>query len=204
MNDYPLRELAEIQTGITLRGPDTSRKASDATHRLIRIGDVSPEGVISRQSTARIKVPEKDIGKFDLKPGNVLLAARGSRLTAAVFDLDEPAVAGSQFIIIRIRPQGLGLRAGYLAWYLNLPAIQAELAMSMRGTYIRSLPASVLSMLQVPVPDLAKQEAITSLNDLRVREKGLMEQLAHQRGQLITQLAITSINFNPHDNHVLG
>lgn len=204
MNYYPLRELADIQTGITLRGPDTSRKAADATHRLIRIGDVSPEGVISRQSTARIKVPEKDIGKFDLKPGNVLLAARGSRLTAAVFDLDEAAVAGSQFIIIRIRPQWLGLRSGFLAWYLNLPVIQEQLAAGMRGTYIRSLPAGTLSMLQIPVPDGAKQEAITNLYDLRIREKALMEQLAHQRSQLITQLAITSINFNPHDNHVLG
>jgi restriction endonuclease S subunit len=204
MNYYPLWELAEIQTGITLRGPDTSRKASDGTHRLIRIGDVSSEGVISRQSSARIKVPEKDTGKFDLNMGNVLLAARGSRLTAAVFNLDEPAVAGSQFIIIRIRPQWLGLRPGFLVWFLNLPTVQEQLAARMRGTYIRSLPASVLAQLQVPVPDGAKQDAIIALNDLRIHEKVLMEQLAHQRSQLVEQLAITSINFNPHDNHVLG
>ncbi|MBP6506963.1 MAG: hypothetical protein KA257_05305 [Opitutaceae bacterium] len=204
MNYYPLRELADIQTGITLRGPDTSRKASDATHRLIRIGDVSPEGVISRQSTARIKVPEKDIGKFELKLGNVLLAARGSRLKAAVFELDEPAVAGSQFIIIRILPQWLGLRPGFLAWYLNLPAVQEQLSARMRGTYIRSLPASVLSLLQVPVPDGAKQDAIIAINDLRIHEKALMEQLAHQRSQLVEQLAITSLNFNPRSEHVLG
>ena len=204
MKYHLLRDLADIQTGIALRGPSSSRKSSDGTHRLIRIGDVSPEGVISQSSSARIQVPTKDAGKFDLKQGNVLLAARGSRLTAAVFDIDEPAVAGSQFIIIRIRPQWLGLRSGFLAWYLNLPAIQEQLAARMRGTYIRSLPASILANLQVPIPDGATQDAITGLNDIRIQERNLMEQLADRRTQLIDQLASTSIQFNPHDTHVLG
>jgi hypothetical protein len=199
-----LRDLADVQTGITLRGEASTRHDPKGTHRLIRIGDVSLDGFLAPNSSSKVRLSEAEASKFVLKPGNVLLAARGSRLTAAVFDLDEPAVAGNQFIIIRIRPQWLGLRAGFLAWYLNLTVIQDQLAASMRGTYIRSLPAGILSMLQVPVPDGAKQDVITNLHNLRVREKTLMEQLAHQRSQLIDQLAITSINFNPHDNHVLG
>lgn len=198
-----LRDFADVQTGITLRGEASTRHDPKGTHRLIRIGDVSPDGFLSPNSSTKVRLSEAEVSKFTLKPGNVLLAARGSRLTAAVFDLDEPAVAGSQFIIIRILPR-FAVRPGFLAWYLNLPIIQEQLSARMRGTYIRSLPARILSMLQVPYPDDAKQEAITSLNVLRVREKALMEQLAHQRGQLITQLAITSINFNPHDSHVLG
>ncbi len=204
MNYELLRDLADIQTGITLRGEASTRHDPNGTHRLIRIGDVSHDGFLALSSTTKVRLSETEVSKFSLKPGNVLLAARGSRLTAAVFDLDEPSVAGSQFIIIRIRPQWLALRSGFLAWYLNLPVIQEQLAASMRGTYIRSLPVSVLAMLQVPVPNAAKQDAITNLNDLRMQEKSLMEQLAHQRSQLIDQLAITSINFNPLDNHVLG
>lgn len=199
-----LRDLADVQTGITLRGEASARHDPNGTHRLIRIGDVSHDGFLKPNSTPKIQLSNSEASKFTLKPGNVLFAARGSRLTAAVFDLDEPAVAGSQFIIIRIRPQWLGLRSGFLAWYLNLPVIQEQLAAGMRGTYIRSLPAGILSMLQVPIPDGAKQDAITNLHNLRVREKALMEQLAHQRSQLIDQLAITSINFNPYDTHVLG
>lgn len=199
-----LRDLADVQTGITLRGEASTRHDPKGTHRLIRIGDVSPDGFLSPNSSTKVRLSEAEASKFTLRPGNVLLAARGSRLTAAVFDLVEPTVVGSQFIIIRILPQWLGLRPGFLAWYLNLPPIQEQLSARMRGTYIRSLPARILAMLQVPVPDGAKQNAITSLNDLRVREKALMEQLAHQRGQLIDQLATTSIHFNPHDTHVLG
>jgi hypothetical protein len=199
-----LRDLADVQTGIAQRGEASTRRDPNGTHRLIRIGDVSHDGFLAPNSTSKVRLSEAEISKYSLKAGNVLLAARGSRLTAAVFDLDEPAVAGSQFIVIRIRPQCLGLRSGFLAWYLNLPVVQEQLATSMRGTYIRSLPAGILSMLQVPVPDGAKQDAITNLHNLRVWEKTLMEQLAHQRSQLIDQLAITSINFNPNDNHVLG
>lgn len=199
-----LRDLAEIQTGITLRGEASTRHDPKGTHRLIRIGDVSPDGFLAPNSSTKVRLSEAEASKFALKPGNVLLAARGSRLTAAVFDLDEPTVAGSQFIIIRILPQWVGLLPGFLAWYLNLPTIQEQLAARMRGTYVRSLPARILSVLQIPIPDGTKQDAITSLNDLRIREKALMEQLAHQRGQLIDQLAITSINLDPQDTHVIG
>jgi len=204
MNYELLRDLADVQTGITLRGPDTSRHDPTGTHRLIRIGDVSPEGIISAKSSSRIKVTAKDAERFELKPGNLLVAARGSRLTAAVFGGDEPAVAGSQFIVIRILQKSLGLSSGYLSWYLNLPSIQEELATSMRGSYIRSLPARVLSQLQVPVPAIAKQQAIAELSHLRIQEKALMNQLSHKRSLLIDQLATLSINHNPHLHHVLS
>ena len=204
MNYYPLHELADVLTGLTLRGPDTSRHDPAGTHRLIRIGDVSPEGIISAQSSSRIKVTDKDAERFELKLGNVLVAARGSRLTAAVFEGDGPAVAGSQFIIVRIRPHWLGLNPGFLAWYLNLSSIQEELEKRMRGTYIRSLPARTLANLQVPVPDHAKQRAIAELSHLRIQEKQLMDRLSHQRSQLIDQLSIQSINHNPLSEHVLS
>lgn len=199
-----LRDLADVQTGITLRGDSASKNDPKGTHRLIRISDITPDGAIGDGVPGRVKIDPKDLERYTLKLGDVIVAARGSRLTAAVFDRNEAAVAGSQFLVIKIRQQWLGLSSGFLAWYINLQAIQEQLASQMRGSYIRSLPAGVLSCLQVPIPDQRKQAAIVELNELRRQEARLLDQISDRRTQLIQQLATNSIQFNPHSDHVLG
>lgn len=203
MKYSPLSELADVLTGITLRGESASKNDPNGTHRLIRISDITNDGVIGDGVPGLVRVEAKDADRYTLKIGDVLVAARGSRLTAAVFERKERAVAGSQFLIIRILPQHLGLSAGFLAWYLNLPAVQEQLAAQMRGSYIRSLPASVLTRLQVPVPDHRKQGAIVELTELQREENRLTKQISDRRAQLIQQLATNSIHFNPRSN-VLG
>ena len=203
MNFSPLSELADVFTGITLRGESASKKDPNGTHRLIRISDISSDGVVGDGAPGRVLVDGKDTDRYTLRPGDVLVAARGSRLTAAVFDRAERAVAGSQFLVIRVLPHHSGLSPGFLAWYLNLPAVQEQLAAQMRGSYIRSLPASVLSRLQVSVPDHRKQAAIVELTELQREENRLTKQIADRRAQLIQQLATNSIHFNPRSN-VLG
>lgn len=200
MKCFVLSELAEVLTGITFRGESASRNDPNGTHRLVRISDISSDGVIGEGAPGRVVVEAKDAGRYTLRMGDVLVAARGSRLTAAVFDRDEPAVAGSQFLVVKIRPQHLALSAGFLAWYLNLPAIQEQLTSEMRGSYVRSLPAGVLSRLQVPIPDERKQDAIVELTELQRQESRLIQQIAERRAQLIQNVATTSIHFNPRFN----
>ncbi|MBP7142138.1 MAG: restriction endonuclease subunit S [Opitutaceae bacterium] len=203
MSFSPLSELADVFTGITLRGESASKNDPNGTHRLIRISDISSDGVVGDGAPGRVRVDGKEVDRYTLRPGDVLVAARGSRLTAAVFDRPEQAVAGSQFLVIRVLPQHLGLSPGFLAWYLNLPAVQEQLAAQMRGSYIRSLPASVLTRLQVPVPDHRKQAAIVELTELQREENRLTRQISDRRAQIIQQLATNSIHFNPRSN-VLG
>jgi hypothetical protein len=202
--DYtPLAKVADVFTGITLRGESASRNDPNGTHRLIRIGDLSSDGVVGAGAPGRVRVDGKDSDRYTLRAGDLLVAARGSRLTAAVFDRTENAVAGSQFLVIRIRSAHSHLSAGFLAWYLNLPAIQEQLAAQMRGSYIRSLPAGVLAQLHVPIPDQRTQAAIVKLTALQREENRLTTQIAAHRARLIQQLATNSIQFNPRSN-VIG
>ena len=203
MNYYLLHELADVLTGITLRGESAARNDPAGTHRLVRISDLSSDGVIGEGSPGRVRVEARDAERYTLRRGDVLVAARGSRLTAAVFERDERAVAGSQFLVVKILRQHLALSAGFLAWYLNLPAIQEQLASEMRGSYVRSLPAGVLSRLQVPIPDHRKQAAIVNLVALQREENRLIRQITERRAQLIQHLASASIHFKPRA-HALG
>ena len=178
-----LREIADVQLGITLRGADSSRHHPDGTHQLIRIGDLSDDGFVRISEPNLIKLDDATAHRSGLRAGEVLLAARGTRMTAAVFDGGVSAVAGSQFLVLR--PHGGVLLPAYLRWFLNLPSTQENLNARARGSYVRSLSSSALGELEIPLPPLPRQRAIAELHELGLREKQLMEALAVQRATLI-------------------
>ena len=180
-----LHEVATVSLGITLRGADASRHDPEGTHQLIRIGDLTEDGSLLPGEPNLIKLDADTAHRSALRCGEVLLAARGNRMTAAVFEGDYPAVAGGQFLVIR--PQEGVLLPGYLRWFLNLPSTQDSLAGRARGSYVRSLPVSALAELDILLPPLPRQAIITELHALRLRDKALMATLAVRRATLIDQ-----------------
>lgn len=189
---FQLQEIADISLGITLRGSDASRHNPNGTHQLIRIGDLSEDGALAVKEPNLLKLDSENAHRFSLKKGDVLLAARGSRLTACVHQGQFPAVAGGQFLVIR--PHEAALLPEYLHWFLNLSTTQEMMAARARGSYVRSLPASALGELEIPLPPLSRQRAIAGLHALRLREKELMSQLAGLRATLIDQALIRSLH----------
>ncbi|MBI4626917.1 MAG: restriction endonuclease subunit S [Verrucomicrobia bacterium] len=181
-----------MQLGITLRGADASRHDPAGTHHLIRIGDLSDDGALLVSEPNLIRLDGATARRFELKSGEVLLAARGTRMTAAIFDGGRPAVAGGQFLVIR--PRAGVLVPAYLRWFLNLPTTQDSLIAEARGSYVRSLSASALSDLELPVPPLPQQRAIAELHELRLHEKRLMEQLAAHRAVLVDRAILQSLH----------
>ena len=185
-----LREVASVALGITLRGADASRHDPAGTHQLIRIGDLSEDGVVQCAELNLIKLDPEAASRFTLRYGDILLAARGTRMTAGLFYSNRPAVAGGQFLVIR--PHTDILLADYLRWFLNLSSTQEALAGRARGSYVRSLPSSALSELEIPIPPLPQQHAISALHDLRLREKALMARITALRAVLFDQSILHS------------
>lgn len=180
-----LHEVASVALGITLRGADASRHDPEGTHQLIRIGDLSEDGTLQPSEPNLVKLDSEGARRSALRIGDVLLAARGTRMTAAVFEGDTPSVAGGQFLVVR--PQDNVLLPGYLRWFFNLPSTQGTLVACARGSYVRSLPASALGELDIPVPPMPRQRAISELHTLRLQEKHLMVSLAARRAVFIDQ-----------------
>lgn len=186
-----LGEVATVQLGITFRGADAARHDPNGTHQLIRIGDISEDGEIRAAEPNRVRIDEASAGRVELRDGDVVLAARGTRMTAAVFDGSFPAVVGSQFCIIRPDPDRL--LPAYLRWFLNLPSIQENLLSRARGSYVRSLPSGALADLDIRVPAIGRQRAMVKIHELRLREKQLMSQLAERRALLIDRTLFQSL-----------
>lgn len=181
----PLREVGHIFLGITLRGADASRHDPKGTHQLIRIGDLSPSGVIRPSEVNRIRLEPATAHKYSLTRGDILLAARGSRLNAGLFDSDQPSVAGGQFLVVR--PKQHVIIPSYLLWFLNLPSTQKLLESRAGGTYMRSLSISTVAELGIPRPDLTQQQAVAQLQVLRIREHELIYRTSELRETFLDQ-----------------
>lgn len=128
--------------------------------------------------------PERKPGLYQVSRGDVLVVARGQdhRAHHIVDDLTD-TLASSSFYILRLRAN-LAL-PGYLAWWLNLPRVQAEIGAGSRGTSIGYISRQTLEHLIISIPALAVQRRIESVVTLWCKKKLLQSRIDMKREQYI-------------------
>lgn len=130
-----------------------------------------------------------------LKQGDVLFAAKGSKNFAAVYESkNQPAVASTSFFVIRLQENFSNkILPEFLVWLINHPISQKFLKGKAIGTSIVSISKSVLSALEISIPDLQTQKAILKINQLHNTEKNLKQQIEILREKQIQQQIINAI-----------
>lgn len=174
-----LSDLADIRTGLTLRGPDASRRTAKGGLHLLRISDIAENGRIEIGSPHLLDPGLGDDPRYHVAPGDILIANRGTRMTAALVPKDLEAVASGQLFIVR--PISRKVTPGYLHWFLNLATTQAFLSSRARGSYVKTLSIAVVRELPVPIPHLELQARLCALSDLAARERELLHLIAEKR-----------------------
>lgn len=148
--------------------------------RLLTKDQADKAGVLTQCDAEPAWTPEL------LQPGDVLFAGKGGRCQAFHFNLPEPTIANSLFVVIRTKPDLLD--PGYLVWFLNSTAAQAELGISMVGTSVPNIPLSALRELSIPLPPLERQRLIARVSELADQEAQLLTELAQQRKVLVEEV----------------
>lgn len=177
----PLGTLAAVQPGYPSRG----RIRSDplGTHLILQGRDVQDEAGVITDQAARFH-PEHNPELYGVTRGDILLVARGQdHRVHRVEQVLTNTLAGATFYIIR--PDGSRVRSGYLAWWLNLPGVQAELDTRSRGTNIAYVSRKTIEGLQVPLPPLAVQERIERTVHLWRVRTSLQSRIDAKREQYI-------------------
>lgn len=181
-----LSTIAEIRAGVTLRGRDATRAVPDGPFHLIRIGDIEENGQIIGDGIARISPREPISPDQLLRPRDVLVAARGSRNTAAVYELDLPnPIAGSQFFILR---PASAVDARYLAWFLRSNAVRRHFDTRRKGSYVQLIQVADLAEIEVPLPPLVQQRQFVELAELAETEHRLSVRLTELRARYFDHL----------------
>jgi restriction endonuclease S subunit len=179
----PLANLADVSSGLTLRGSDAAKATADGNYHLLRIGDLREDGCIDMDASSKIKIDPSTGDKNRLREGDVLVASKGSRATAAVFEAPLPTVAGGQFFVVKLKTDRV--LPAYLRWYLNLPETQARLMETSRGSFVQAIPIAAMREFEIELPPLETQHQIVTLDELHNHEQRLLKQIAEKRSQLI-------------------
>lgn len=180
----PLVTLSDIRTGLTLRGADASRRTDKGGLQLLRIGDITEDGHIVIENAHLVDRALGGDPRYRVSPNDLLVANRGTRMTAALVPDGLAAVASGQLFIVR--PHSDLVTPEYLHWFLNLPSTQEHLRSHARGSYVKTLSIAVLKDLAVPVLPIELQHRVCELAALASRERDLLERIAEQR-QLLVQ-----------------
>jgi len=176
-----LVEIASVQPGYLSRG--RVRSVQGGTYWLLQAKDVSEGlGVLLNQAT-RFH-PERRPELYQVTRGDILVVARGQHHRAYHVEQDlTNALAAATFYIVR--PDAIRILPAFLAWWLNLPRVQAELDVSARGTSIAYIGRDAIEALLVPIPSLAVQRRIERVTTLWRRKKSLQSHLDEKRERYI-------------------
>jgi restriction endonuclease S subunit len=129
-----------------------------------------------------------------LRQGDVLFAAKGTKNFAAVYNLEEPAVASTSFFVIRLEEEFRHrVLPEFLAWLINHPGAQAYLKGQAMGSSIVSISKGVLEELEISKPSIQKQQLILNISKLRNKEIELRQQIERLRDKQIQQQILNAI-----------
>lgn len=188
-----LSELVRIQPGYLSRG--RVRSVPDGTHRLLQARDLSADGGVRLENAVWFH-PERKATLYQILRGDVLVIARGQEHRAYYIDEDLPhTLVAATFYILRPNPSRI--LPGYLAWWLNLPSVQAQINAESHGTGISYISRRALENLRVQVPTLTVQRDIERILELWYRIKAIRRQLDEKREQqiqMVCQLAVQQAN----------
>lgn len=175
-----LDNLARIRSGYPFRGPVRHDPGGDV--RVLQIRDLRRPGTLSADAMSRVRAPDKH-SRHLLKPGDVVMPARGDHREAISFMLEEPTIPSSH--LYALRASGDDVLPAYLGWALNQPAAQHALQNEARGTAMPLVTRRSLGTIRIPVPTLDTQRSIVELHALWQHEQTLTQQLLTNRENML-------------------
>ena len=166
-----LKELSTVRSGIPQRA--WASEPGDRSARVILAKHISRDGSICSMdqisSFTDIKRGKK------LAQGDVLFVNRGRFVSAAISPPPrEPCLASGAILVLT--PAESLLHPEYLAFFLNSTRGQALLHRHSETTTVPYIKAANLAELDIPVPDLARQQKLVALHRALNEHKNLTAQ----------------------------
>ena len=184
----------ELTTGATNALFEKNESNAEGALHLLTGSSVNLNGEIIEQQLGQVIIKEgKDIQRFLLKEGDVVLLAKGNSIkagyvTKAIAELN--VIASANFILLR--PNNNELLGEVLVAYFNSPVGQSQLGTISTGAIITNISLSSIKKLVIELPELNKQNEIAELfhasNQAYQSTLNLAEQQKKVSTAYITQL----------------
>lgn len=150
----------------------TTKASNSGSLRLLRTTDMS-SGSVNWASVPFCTDHPKDVGKYLLKPGDILVSRAGS--VGKSFLIKDPVESVFASYLVRIRTQA---EPQYLHYYMQSLDYWNQIAEKSAGIAVPNVNGTKLASLEVPVAPLETQRAIVSkidelFSDIEAGERAL-------------------------------
>lgn len=159
--EIKLIHIADVFPGVTTsRLEENPQKYPPTPHIALTDLDAAA-GIPPAATLTKLCVYSPDL-RTRARPGDVLLAARGTQFRVAIVEqASAGAIIGANLIAVRLGPE---LLPEVLAVWLTSPAGKAEVhRLGASSNRLLSLTVAAVAALEVPVPTLAHQAQIAAL-----------------------------------------
>lgn len=158
-NGVELGALAEISAGSQYTSRNFEDMFSDKPtgYKILTSSDIE-NGIVDWKKLQSIRYEGEKFDKFAVQYGDVIVTSKSSKIKTALVDIEpieKILVTGGMLII---RPNRKKLNPVYLKMFLESKIGQASLKQIQKGVTIVTINAKDLSMMEIPLIDLALQD----------------------------------------------
>jgi len=174
-----LKNIASVQMGYPFRFR-IEAKGSGAV-AVIQMKDLTDDNRVDCSGLTQVDM-ESPKAHHIVRPGDLFFRSRGLTSASAIL-ADDPGVAVVSAPLLRIRVDEHVVLPEYLNWFISQASAQSYLASRAIGTAQKMITKEALENLEVFIPSLERQGAITALAALADEEQRLLNRLAIKRRQ---------------------
>ncbi|MFT2092115.1 restriction endonuclease subunit S [Paraglaciecola sp. 2405UD69-4] len=178
----------ELTTGATNALFEKNENNVEGALHLLTGSSVNLNGEIIEQHLSRVTIKGgKDIQRFLLQEGDVVLLAKGNSIRAGYITTNIAklnVIASANFILLR--PNNNQLLGEVLVAYFNSPAGQSMLDAISTGAAIKNINLSNIKKVEIELPELSKQHEIAKLFNASNHAYQATIKLAEQQKKLAT------------------
>lgn len=177
-----LNDICIINSGVYLREPG----GMDICYLLA--SDIYEDEICSRSKRIASR---PQLGGYLLQRGDLLMVSKGTSFKCRVFDSQQPAIASTSFLTLRIANKNI--LPEYLCWFLNHPHTVREIRSRQEMASTPMIRKTDVEDILVPIPALDKQRTIIVLSNLSHREASLMKSITDRRQLLMNQIIYNTL-----------
>jgi type I restriction enzyme S subunit len=200
MRNVPLMSLADIAESVRY-GYTASASESEVGPKFLRITDIVPPQ-IDWVNVPYCKIDEKNLMKYSLEPGDIVIARTGATVGYAKLIRDnQPSVFASYLVRIRVDPEKANPL--YVGRIVESEFYKRFVLSRVGGAAQPNANAKVLSSFRLPIPVKATQHRIASIlsayDDL-IENNRRRIQLLEQAARLLYKEWFVHLRFPGHEH----
>ena len=175
-----LGDICTIESGLILsRKRARNEMEIKRYYKVLTLNNIEPHGDFNEKGLEQFPSNEVLQERYFTKIGDVLIRLNEPYTSVCIQRHQENVLIPSYFVSLEITDDHF--LPDYVSWFLNSNIVKRQFYQAQSGTRTPNINQHVIRNLHIPKIPLSKQEKITAVHQLYVKERRLLTQLIEEK-----------------------